>query len=190
MTGTDPELWRAMKQGEGAALAELLRRYHDDLFRYGLKLAQQDAEVVKDAIQQVFVDLWTRRERLSDVQHVKAYLLTTLRHALFQQYAHAQREQAGTQQLALDAGVAFSPEDLLIDATGEAERHRRLLYALNQLTPRQREAVFLRFYQNLSYDQIAAVMQIGTQPVYNLIHQALKGLRTYFSVLLALVGGW
>lgn len=67
MNSSDHELWQRFKRGDGPSLAELLRRYHDDLYRYGLKLANGDAEAAKDAIQEVFGELWARRENLADV---------------------------------------------------------------------------------------------------------------------------
>lgn len=177
MSSPDHELWQRVKRGDGAALTELLRRYHDDLYRYGLKLAQGDADAAKDAIQEVFVELWARREALADVQFVKSYLLTALRRNLYRQYRLVLREQTETDGFAPEDGVVFSVEDLLVAQLGEEERRQKLLNALNQLTKRQREAVYLKFYEELSYEQIADVMGIGFQPVYNLIHQALKGLR-------------
>lgn len=189
MSSPDHELWQRVKQGDGAALTELLRRYHDDLYRYGLKVAQGDADAAKDAIQEVFVELWARREALADVQFVKSYLLTALRRTLYRQHLLVLREQTETDGFAPEDGVAFSVEDLIVAQLGEEERRRKLLNALNRLTKRQREAVYLKFYEELSYEQIADVMGIGFQPVYNLIHQALKGLRQelLFGICLVLV---
>lgn len=190
MSSPDHELWQRVKRGDGTALTELLRRYHDDLYRYGLKLAQGDADAAKDAIQEVFVELWARREGLADVQFVKSYLLTALRRNLYRQHRLVLREQTGADRFAPEDGVAFSAEDLLVAQLGEEEQHRNLLRALNHLTKRQREALYLKFYEELSYEEIAGVMGIGFQPVYNLIHQALKALRQVLllAVALALAG--
>jgi RNA polymerase sigma factor (sigma-70 family) len=177
MNSPDDELWQRFKRGDGASLVELLRRYHDDLYRYGLKLAHGDVDTAKDAIQEVFVELWARREHLADVRFVKSYLLTALRRNLYRQHLLVLREQAEADTLAQEGGLEFSPEDFLVAQLGEEERRHKLHAALNQLTKRQREAVYLKFYEELSYEQIADVMGIGAQPVYNLIHQALKGLR-------------
>ncbi len=191
MNPPDYDLWQRFKRGDGSSLAELLRRYHDDLYRYGLKLANGDVEATKDAIQEVFAELWARRQALADVQVVKSYLLTALRRRLYRHHLFVLREQAEADTFAHEGGVVFSAEDLLVAQLGEEEQRQKLLYALSQLTKRQREAVYLKFYEDLSYEQIADVMGIGFQPVYNLVHQALKGLRKYLmlgvGILLAML---
>jgi len=190
MSSPDHELWQRFKRGDGPSLVELLRRHHDDLYRYGLKLANGDADAAKDAIQEVFGELWARRERLADVQFVKTYLLTALRRTLYRHHLLVMREQTEASGFDAGEGLVFSAEDLLVAQLGEEEQRHKLLAALNQLTKRQREAVYLKFYEELSYDEIADVMNIGTQPVYNLIHQALRELRKHLVLWVGLLVGF
>ncbi|MDZ7689958.1 MAG: sigma factor [Balneolaceae bacterium] len=74
-------LWGKFIDGDLDAWEQIFQRYYSDLYGYGLKLTSR-RELTKDAIHQLFVQLWDRRNYLSEVESVKAYLLASLRRSL------------------------------------------------------------------------------------------------------------
>jgi RNA polymerase sigma factor (sigma-70 family) len=73
--------------------------------------------------------------------------------------------------------VEFSPEWSLIEQESLAETTHRVAEALNQLPKRQREVIYLRYYQNLERDEIADIMGVNPQSVSNLLQAAFKTFR-------------
>lgn len=74
--------------------------------------------------------------------------------------------------------VSLSPEQLLLDDENSVQQRQQMTYWLSFLTPRQREAIYLRFYHDMDYDEIASVMTVTNHAARNLIYEALKLLRS------------
>lgn len=76
-------------------------------------------------------------------------------------------------------GFDFAPstEEALIEEEWEVERNRKIRNSLNGLTKRQREAIFLKFFNQLSYHEVAAIMDLHVDSVYNLISKSMDILR-------------
>jgi RNA polymerase sigma factor (sigma-70 family) len=82
--------------------------------------------------------------------------------------------------------VEFDIETYLITREVENESLKKLRLELDKLSKRQREAIFLRFTQDLSYEEISFIMGINYRSVVNLIHEAIKAIRkNWFAVLLS-----
>ena len=177
MTSPDASLWNDFLAGNKQVFERIFLAHYDDLFRYGMRLTG-DEEVVKDCIQNLFQRLWQRRKVLGAVAEIKPYLFAALRHHLTDE-ARAQKRRTALQTgypAEVDLAV-HSPEDFLIAQQLTAEQQTQLLGALGQLSPRHREALYLKFFDGLAYDRIAEVMDLNQQSVRNLVHQAIKRLR-------------
>jgi RNA polymerase sigma factor (sigma-70 family) len=76
-------------------------------------------------------------------------------------------------------GFDFAPskEEALIEEEWEIERNKKIRNSLHSLTKRQREAIFLKFFNQLSYHEVAAIMDLHVDSVYNLISKAIDVLR-------------
>ncbi|AQG79058.1 RNA polymerase sigma factor [Spirosoma montaniterrae] len=188
---TDEQLWQQLRDGHEGAFAELMRRYHSPLVSYARKLTPDTARI-DDAVQELFVELWTKRQSLGPTTAVRPYLLASLRRRLVRTLNRDRWLQfTGTDALDLPFLAQFSVEERLIDDETQQQQLRRLNYLINTLPARQREALYLKFYQNLNNEQIAGVMHIGYQPATNLIYRALTYLRQHwheeFNPLLLLV---
>ena len=189
MAATDEhsaQLWESFRTGEPRALAALFETYYDALYHYGLKLTG-DEELVKDCIQNLFQKLWRRREGLRAVQVVKAYLFKALRRHLGDETKLLRQHRHLLPTYTDSFEVTYSHEEFLIAQQGDAEQSARLLAALNQLSKRQREALYLKFYDGFSYERIAEVMSLNTQSVRNLVFNALQTLRKVMVLALVLV---
>lgn len=177
------EVWRNFRNGDSSALAHIFREYYDSLFYYGMKLVR-DEDLVKDCIQNVFLKLWTRREQLGAIRYVKPYLLKTLQRHISDEAVASGKKKNIAADLIYEFDITFSHEDFLIAAQISKEQGEVLARFLNQLSKRQREALFLKFYEGLEYDKIADIMGLNVQSVRNLVHQSLKSLKEHKTALL------
>ncbi len=171
----DKSKWYLFLQGDKDALSCIFLDYHDDLFNYGLKLSG-DKDMVKDAIQDLFLKLWKNRNNLNPIQSIKPYLLKSLRHhvldslELRKSWQRIDTEYESTQ-------ITYSHEDFLINHQMDVEIHQQVINTLNKLTVRQREAIYLRFFENLDFDTVAQIMEMNVQSVRNTIHRATQLMR-------------
>jgi len=180
------QLWEAFRNGDAHALSALFETYYGALYHYGLKLTG-DEELVKDCIQNLFQKLWRRREGLRAAQVVKAYLFKALRRHLGDETKLLRKHRHLLPTYTDSFEVTYSHEEFLIAQQGDAAQSARLLVALNQLSKRQREALYLKFFDGFSYERIAEVMSLNIQSVRNLIFNALQKLRNVMVLALVLL---
>ena len=168
-------LWKAFRSGDEKALVTIYDRFTDLLYNYGCKIIG-DGELVKDSIQELFIEIWQNRTRLGDTDSIKFYLLKSLRRKLIRSKA---KSKGLLLKFFLDSNKDVTPshEFVLIAEQISAERKDQVLRMLDQLTKREREAVFLRYFEELNCDEIAEVMTLRKQVVYNLLHHALQQLK-------------
>lgn len=133
-----------------------------------------DEELVKDAIQDLFVKLWLRRSTIGVTDNIKYYLLASLKHLLI----NAGVQQARTTLESIDEPGVFTLQ-FTTQAGGERpdQPDARLLAALNELTGRQKEVLYLRYFEEMSYEQIAELMDISVKGIYKLNYRALDALK-------------
>jgi RNA polymerase sigma factor (sigma-70 family) len=178
MTSLDASLWNDFLAGNKQVFERIFLAHYDDLFRYGIRLTG-DEEVVKDCIQNLFQRLWQRRKVLGAVEEVKPYLFAALRHHITDEL-RAQKRRTALQSSypgEVELTVQHSPEDFLIAQQLTNEQQNLLLGALQQLSNRHREALYLKFFDGFAYDRIAEIMGLNQQSVRNLVHQAIKRMR-------------
>ncbi|VAX22834.1 hypothetical protein MNBD_IGNAVI01-2100 [hydrothermal vent metagenome] len=167
-------LWRKFKSGSQDALGIIFQHYFRELYYYGLKIIPV-SDIVKDVIQEMFVQLWGRRATLGIVKNIKAYLLVTLRRELIRTLKNAKSEL-------LDEGMKIngfiiSTEDFIIESEDRVEFNEKLAASIQSLTARQREVIFLRFYNNLDFPELAEVLGMNVQSVRNLLFRSLEKIR-------------
>ena len=85
-------VWTSLKQGNRKALDYIFEKYIRLLYAYGGKI-WKDGAFIEDSIQDVFVELWNRREKLSATNNIKFYLLTSLRRRIVRKLSNEQRER-------------------------------------------------------------------------------------------------
>jgi RNA polymerase sigma factor (sigma-70 family) len=146
------------------------------LKHYGLKF-MVDESVVEDCIQDLFLQLHLNRTYINDTNSVKHYLLKSLRSHIMQ-YLRFQK-RAVYEKLDWDSSVAaeIDSETLLIQQESLEQLTRQMKVKLATLPEREREALYLRYYENLSISEIAEVMQVNRQSVSNFLQKALGKLR-------------
>jgi RNA polymerase sigma factor (sigma-70 family) len=171
----DGLLWQRFRSGDPDAFDQLVQLHYQSLFRYGIRLDADD-EYIKDCIQDIFVELWQRRQTVRETEFVKFYLLKSLRRRIFRGRAKWGANWESLQEN-YQFEVEFSIESQLITTEAAHNQAHQLEVLMNQLSRRQKEVIFLKFYQNLTHEQIAEVMGVNRQSVYNVLHEALQKLR-------------
>ncbi len=167
-------LWRTFLKGDRASFEALFNRCYKSLVQYGHKLIH-DQQLVDDCIQDLFFELWTGKEGLSEVDSVKGYLFKALRYKLYR--AMRKDSRYDTLNETTHEQWETSHESLIIAEEKDDALRKRLHHFLEQLSPRQREAVELRFNNQMSYEEIGTVMSISYQAAVNLIYKSIKYLR-------------
>lgn len=171
----DAAHWKAFLTGNQSSYGQLYARYAPQLYNYGCKL-YPDRVLVEDCIQNLFLYLLTHRTRLSAVENVKAYLVRALRRDLLRAASEARKQQG---PLPEDScfDIVVSPETRLISDQATLARREKVAEEINKLPPRMKEVLFLRFYENLSFEEIAAIMNIHQRSVYKMMYKAFDKLR-------------
>jgi RNA polymerase sigma factor (sigma-70 family) len=172
----EEELWKHFTGGNEKALEELIRLFGKPLALYGRKLVKDDL-LIQDCIQEVYIQLWQYRSGLRQVTEIRPYLFTCLRRRIIGTLKRERLFVSNEQEDELPFLAEFSIEAKLIDDETEAERVQMINRFINQLPRRQKEAIYLRFFENMPNNEIAEVMGIKYQTATNLIHEALASLR-------------
>ena len=173
------ELWQKIKADNQQSLFDLYDANYFHLVRFGLKIVPED-EVVKDTIMALFFKLWDNRNKLSDVSNVKSYLFTSLKRSLLDKIEKdAKLSQAIRAFCKQESGEELAYEEIIILAQEDEAIRNKLSSAIKQLTPRQTELIRLKFYEGLSYDEVALQTSQSIKTAYNTIYNAIQALRNH-----------
>lgn len=183
----EQKLWREMLAGDVTAFEHLIDRTYDLLFHYGTKF-NSDRELIKDCIQDVFLGVWEKKDALNPEIPPKPYLLASLRRRL---HRLASRLRMDCMDYYTETDIVFdlefSAEYQLIESENDRLLASRMTEMLNELPKRQKEAVFLRFYNDMEREEIALVMDIQPQSVSNLLQEAFKFIKLHWKAIVSLV---
>ncbi|MEM7660450.1 MAG: sigma-70 family RNA polymerase sigma factor, partial [Bacteroidota bacterium] len=131
---------------------------------------------VEECIQELFVYLFESHASLGDVKHIKTYLFVSLRRRILEKITQERRRETKGREL-LSSDVQFFAEDVSLQTEEQIKLREGLVETLNQLPWRQREAIYLRYYNRLSTKEIAEVMGASNQTILNTLYQALTKIR-------------
>ena len=160
---TDESLMAMLSGGRDEALAELVRRYQNDVFRFCLHYLK-NVDHAKEMAQETFLRVFSARDRFDIDRKFKPWLLCIARNLCLndlkrkkmvqmealEEYASTAREESGE----LSALTVDSPSDHLM----AEERRQTLLQMLDTLPEDARELVNMRYFQRLSAREIAEVV--------------------------------
>lgn len=170
-------LWENFRLGDKEAFAKIYTAYVDVLFRYGTKICN-DENVVKDAIQEVFLDLYLKRNRNeTNPENIKFYLILALKRNLIKKLK--KNRTFTTERINNDSlfGTEYSIEKQWIEKEKKDELTRKIKDALNNITPKQKEVLYLRYNESLKYDEISILLNISVESARKQVYRALKTIR-------------
>ena len=173
MSGTD--LLKRLQRNDAEALASLMWLCYDDLHNYGARFTT-DKALVKDCIQEIFISLWQRRETADTILSPKFYLLRAIKNKILKSL-HKNNHSAFTNN-EYYFSYELSIEQIIIEREVNEEKVQKLRKTLELLSKKQKEIVYLKYYHHLDHTQIAELMNVTRQTVYNLLHETLNKLRS------------
>lgn len=180
---SNPEFdwWNNLKNDDPQSLGHLYDAYIDKLFVSAMYITT-DRELAKDAIQETFIEIWTYRKTIGHVTDSKAYLSKVLSRILFKKMRKNHLFVAGE----IDETICpdLNVEERLISGDRDRENQHRLNIAISKLSKRQKLLLELSFYQSLTYEQIAAKLQLNYQSVNNLAFRTFRRLRDAMAPIL------
>lgn len=184
-TEQDSLLLQAFISGNNYAYSLIYKKYINELFAYGMAL-NFDRETVKDAIQEVFYKLHSHKKQLKEVSSLKYYLLRMLKNHLLNHY----RSQIETSEIGSEE-LTFSITTTILDELISREEQEKLKNQIDKLlqvlTDRQKEAIYLRFIQEMEYEEIGVLLDMTPQASRKLVSRAIKRMREENSALLFLL---
>ena len=172
-------LLASFQAGNMAAFSQLYDLHINILFNYGLKLTI-DKELLKDCIHDIFVKLYTKKDELGTIDNLKSYLFISLKNKLCDEL----RKRMYMSDTAIEDVNAVAPTDVEDDYMEEEQRKNEFSLVkrlLDQLSPRQREALTLYYIEEKKYEDISEIMNMNYQSVRNLMHRGLTKLRSLAS---------
>ncbi len=171
--------WLAFLSGDQNAFTRIYQHYTPSLMAYGAKFVS-DEQVIDDAVQDVYIELYVKRARLGpSIKNLKAYLFASLKNALLKKL----RKQKNFPTLSLDSlilpdfSIEYDIQNQLIDAEISQERSARMQKATSNLSPKQKEIIYLKFEEELAYNEISDVMKISIESARKQLYRALTSLR-------------
>jgi RNA polymerase sigma factor (sigma-70 family) len=172
----DPEegaKWDLFRQGDPDALGTIFRTHYPVLFQYGLRFTD-DQDVVKDCIQSLFLRIWERRIAVGPTTSAKNYLMASLRRLL---HKESESNVKNDFSFFLHHEVEQSPESKLIHEQNNEVGITLLRSAFEKIPSRQKEAIYLRFYDKRDFEEIASIMGITVRATYKLVYKGLESLQ-------------
>ena len=167
----DQALWEAFKAGSEPAFGQIYRREIQALIHYGKKLTS-DTVLIQDAVQDLFLEVWNSRSRLADTDNIRFYLLRALRNKLSKNIPGAVTTEPKEEDIS-EPSIEF----VLLENEDRDSRLMRLEKALQKLSKRQQEAINLRYYHDLSNEEVARIMGVNYQSACKFIYSGLKILK-------------
>ncbi|MDN5217103.1 sigma-70 family RNA polymerase sigma factor [Fulvivirgaceae bacterium BMA12] len=166
--------WTDLKNDKKSALIEIYQWYYAELYNYGMRISQ-DEEITRDCIHDLFIELWSNRFKISHIEEPKHYIFKMFRFITID--ALKKRNPFINPNDSHLHGPVLSEEDMLIDKELSLERSNQLKLAMQRLSKRQKEIIYLRFYSGLSYNEISKITALKYQSIRNHFSNALKELR-------------
>ena len=172
---SDTLLWNDFIKGSNDAYRHIYSSHVQSLFKYGCHFTHDEA-LVKDCIQDVFVDLSKYKASLGSTNNIKLYLFKALKRKIIKSLSRRDIFRIIDGE-SLPFFYAVSSEDEMVENEQDQQSYLQLDKAMTTLSPRQKEAIYLRFVSNLSYEEISKVLQMNYQSARNLVFRGLEKLR-------------
>jgi RNA polymerase sigma factor (sigma-70 family) len=170
----DEVIWNALRNNNRKAFAVIYYRFFNVLLQRGLQISS-DRELVKDCIHDLFLEIWVNKLNLAAPLSVKAYLIVSIQRKIMRKLKKLRSKQTEMDRLPVE--FVISKEDQIISEQLMHDQQCMVNKAINSLTKRQKEAIQLKFYANMSYEEIAGMMKISTDSIYNLVSKAIINLQ-------------
>ena len=176
------DLWNKFKDGEDKALSLLYNLYANKLYSYGLKISNDD-NIVKDSIQETFINLVDKRKKLIITEKTYLYLFKSLRNKIIEEIRTQLRKKRIEESMVVGLKIqSQSAEDLMVGLEEENSQKMIIKTAIESLSEHQREIIFLKYSEGLNYDDISIVLDIDVASVRTLLYRTLKRMKENLTI--------
>lgn len=175
----DFDLWQLIAKGDQCAFDHIYITHAKDLYKYGFRFTH-NTELIKDVIQDVFVHIWESKNVILIQKSIKFYLFSAFRREVIKRVnADCKFESIEDYHSKLSWEVSF--QEILDENQISLDVSNKLNRAIDGLPLRQKEAIYLRYLQELTYDEISELMGVQIPSIYNLIFKGIKSLKDILS---------
>lgn len=171
---SESHLWNKFRQGDREAFQQIYQLFAGDLLNYGYKVSG-DIQLIEDSVHDLFIEIWQRRVNLSETDSIRFYLFRALRNKITA--SHRKNHLRDPFESLQTSADEFLIEQHLIDQEQQDGLLRQLRTSYGFLSPRQQQALHMRFFLHMSNEQIAELMGINYQSACKFIYSGLKALR-------------
>lgn len=183
-------LSKMAQEDDYESFTTIYNSYVPGLTAYGLKFTS-DVLLVEDCLHDIFVWLWEKRSE-HQIQSLKSYLFKSVRTAVLKKINAKNKLSDSFSEEDDDTLVAFnwliaSHEAGMVDKEEQDERNLKLYRSLGQLTEKQKEIIYLRYHENIKFEEIAKGMNMNVKACYKLMGRAIAALREIYGLKVVLV---
>ena len=176
------DLWKRFILGDNEALSAIYNRYVHALYSYGLKI-YNDPQLIKDCIQEVFIQTIAKKKSLKASEITYLYLFKSLRNKILEEIRTKNRQFTILKSIGYEhIDHDISSEQSRVNLEEDEQRMLKMAKALESLSNHQIEAVFLKYSQGLSYEEIADVLDLDISSARTLIFRSLKRIKENLDV--------
>ena len=173
------DVWIRFRSGNQAAFSEIYEDFIDPLFAYGCKITQ-DREMVKDCIQDIFIDLQRLQPNLHHPEYIEFYLYKSLKNAILHKVKECKRTNCLPMEKMVSFDLQFNIEQDVFEIESDSLRVEKLKQILQTLDPQKRELLFLKFNTDLNYVEIGHLLNLNPDTVKKQVYRTLDHLRGKF----------
>lgn len=170
------KIWAMFKNGDNRMFSDIYSTYSRKLYQYGLKFTQ-NRTLIEDSMQELFFELLKNRKTIGHTDNILRFLMKSFRFKLFRILKHEMRYDYRNDGEDYAFEISFSIEHELILREDLDKRNADFQKALHDLTPRQKEAIYLKFTNGLDYNEVSEIMDMSLESCRNLIYRAVKSLK-------------
>jgi RNA polymerase sigma factor (sigma-70 family) len=173
--------WKQFVSGDADSFTQLFQHFSKPLFNYGVKVVN-DEELVKECLQDLFLTLWKSRSKLAvNVVSVQSYLFLSFKRLLLRRQKQTARLINFNKRFAESFTVTYSIEQAMVDRETVSAQEQLIAGALGLLSERQKEAIYLKYYHTMSYEEIGEIMGINYQSLRTLVYKGIKQMHHHLT---------
>jgi len=173
------KIWFSFKAKDADAFKEIYNEFSDPLFSYGSKITK-DRDLLKDSIQDLFIDLYRYDPDLRNPEYLEFYLFKSLKNKLIRAIKEQRMIQFVSDEHITAFNLKFDLEDEYIHQDFEQKQLETLIKILKNLDPSKRELLFLKFNTGLNNAEIGDILHLKPETVKKQLYRLLQSLHDHY----------
>ena len=163
----DRELVLRFKDGDISSFDEIYDKYNKAVYFYLLKMTHEES-AAEDVLQDAFIKVYKGLREVDQSVHLQAWIYKIAHNACMDYFRRNKRKTELLEALLLEGDSRDMPEDRLLNI----ELGDKIKKVMSKLNPRHKSVLILKDYNDLSYAEIARIMNITDSAVKSLIYRA------------------